>query len=77
VVRGATPVASGEHAWAAASLGLRLRARLVGSLLVEVGAEGLAPLLRHRFFDGSTQQTAFQQSPVTFVGFVGAGLQFR
>ncbi len=76
VLRG-NPGGPGDQAWAAALLGLRLRARITGPLMAEVGAEGLAPLVRHRFFDGNSGETVFQQSPVAVTAFAGVGLLFR
>jgi predicted dinucleotide-binding enzyme len=76
VLRG-NPGGPGDQAWAAALLGMRLRARITGPLMAEVGVEGLAPLVRHRFFDGNSGETVFQQSPVAVTAFAGVGLLFR
>lgn len=76
VLRG-NPGGPGDQGWAAALLGVRFRARIAGPLMAEVGVEGVAPLVRHRFFDGSNGETVFQQAPVAVTASAGVGLLFR
>ena len=76
VLRG-EPSAPGDQPWAAMSLAVRLRALVAGPLALEAGVEGVAPLLRHRFYDGNRGETVFQQDPVAVSAFLGVGLQFR
>lgn len=71
------PGAPGDHLWAAGLVAVRFRARLVGPLAAEVGVEGYVPFVRHRFFDGTTRDTVFQQPFAAASAFAGVGLQFR
>ncbi len=76
VLRG-DPSAPGDQPWGAAMLAVRFRALVFGPLALEAGVEGVAPLVRHRFFDGNHGETVFQQGAVAASAFVGVGLQFR
>lgn len=76
VVHQGVPTSPGAQPWAAAGLGVRFRGRIAGPLSAEAGVEALASLARPRFLQGG-RGTVFEPEPVSVVGFVGVGLQFR
>ena len=77
VVYGPSPAEPGAQAWAAASMAPRARFRIVGPLLVEVGAELVVPFLRTAFVvKGRPDPPLFQQAPVAAFPFLGLGASF-
>ncbi len=76
VVHQGVPMNPGAQPWAAAGLGARFRGRIAGPLSAEAGVEAMASLARPRFLQGG-RGAVFEPEPVSVVGFVGVGLQFR
>lgn len=69
------PGEPGDLLWAAGEVALRVRLAIAGSFSLETGAQGLVPLVRHRFTLGPRE--VFRQDPVIAAVFVGLGLRFR
>jgi len=76
VVYTLTPVAPGDHPWAAASLAPRLRLRLAARLQLELGAQLLVPLVRQPFTVTGLTAPVFQESPAALFPFLGLGASF-
>ncbi len=76
VVYALSPVAPGDHPWAAASLTPRLRIPLVPHLQAELGAQVLVPLIRQPFLVTGVTAPVFQESPVALFAFAGLGASF-
>lgn len=70
------PTAPGERPWIAAAGAVRVRAYLLSALSIELGAELLVPLLRHRFFVEGRDSTVFQQGPVLPGASLGLAVHF-
>jgi hypothetical protein len=66
------PMNPGERLWAAAALSPRVRVRVAGPVIVDVGGDVIAPLKRDNFLVENRPNTVFQET--TFVGTVFAGL---
>lgn len=77
VVYSVRPLPPGDHAWAGARVGPRLRLRLGGSLWLEAGAQALAPLIRHEFVLKDQQNPVFQSSRLTLAATVGLSASIR
>ncbi len=76
VVYTLSPLAPGDHPWAAASLAPRLRIHLVSRLHAELGAQVLVPVVRQPFLVTSATAPVFQESPVGLFPFAGLGASF-
>jgi hypothetical protein len=71
VVYSVRPLPPGDHVWAGARVGPRVRLKLSHRVWVEAGAQGLAPLIRHEFVLKDQQNPVFQSSPLTFAATLG------
>ena len=71
VVYSVRPLPPGDHVWAGARVGPRVRLKLFPTVWVEVGAQGLAPLTRHEFVLKDQQNPVFQSSWLTFAATLG------
>jgi hypothetical protein len=76
VVFALEPVQPGEQAWGGASLDAVFRARLVGPLEAELGADLVIPLTRYQFAVEPQSPDLFQQPVAAGVVFVGVGMSF-
>ena len=70
------PTQPGEVLSLAASAMLGAELKLAGPFFLEVGAQALVPILRHRFVVEGRESTVFRESAVGMVGYGGAGFQF-
>jgi hypothetical protein len=68
------PTEPGDRIWSGASLAGQARFRIVGPLVVELGAEMVVPFTRSRFMVSGGDAPVFQESAVGAVGFAGLGL---
>jgi hypothetical protein len=68
------PTQPGDRVWSAASLTPAIRVRVVGPLTLDAGADLVVPITRHNFVVEGQPGTVFQQSPVSGVFFLGAGV---
>ncbi len=73
VVFALEPAQPGDQVWVGASVGGVFRARVVGPLEAEVGADLVVPVTRYAFTVQGAG-TAFRGAPVAGVGFLGAGM---
>jgi hypothetical protein len=71
VVYAARPLPPGDHLWAGARAGPRLRLLLGGALWLEGSGMALAPILRHEFALKNQQDPVFQSSPLAFNATLG------
>jgi hypothetical protein len=74
VVEVLEPVSPGDHFWAAGGLSVGLRARIVGLLALEFGAEIDLPVIREAFVVGGESNPAFREGVVGGIGFLGLGV---
>ncbi|MES1186584.1 MAG: hypothetical protein ABUL60_22415 [Myxococcales bacterium] len=77
VVYSVRPLPPGDHPWAGARVGPRLRLSLGGSLWLDAGVQALAPLLRHQFVLKDQQIPVFQSSPLTLAATLGLSASIR
>jgi hypothetical protein len=61
----------GDHLWAGARVGTRLRVLLDGPLWLEAGGMAVAPLLRHEFALKGQQDPVFESSVLSFAATLG------
>jgi hypothetical protein len=73
VVYALVPTEPGDRMWSGASLSAQARIRLIGPLVAELGAELVAPLIRHQFIVQGQQGSVFQEQSVAGLGFAGIG----
>lgn len=67
----------GDHLWAGARVGPRLRLLLTSKLWLEAGGMALVPLVRHEFALKDQRNPVFQSSPLTFAGTLGLSASIR
>ncbi len=77
VVEVLEPIQPGDRLWASGGLSAALRARVVGPLALEVGAELDLPVTREAFVVGGESSAVFQEGVVAGVGFLGLGVTIR
>jgi hypothetical protein len=73
VVLDPVPTDPGDHAFVAAAAGLQVLLGVAGPLVAEVGATGIAPLLRRRFLAEGISEPAFAQPAVGAIVYGGLG----
>jgi hypothetical protein len=76
VVEGLDPIQPGDRFWASGGVSAGLRARLVGPLALEAGAELDLPMTREAFVVGGESSPVFQEG-VGGMGFLGLGVTIR
>ncbi|MDB4994440.1 MAG: hypothetical protein JWM74_1872 [Myxococcaceae bacterium] len=79
--RDASVAPAGERGWFAMAASSRFAVRVVGPLLLEVGADAIVPFVRDTFVSGrvvpgENHRNAFQQAAVAGLFHFGAGVSF-
>jgi hypothetical protein len=75
VVLAYEPLNPGERLWAAAGLSARVRVRVAGPVIVDVGGDAIAPLTRDDFRVRNLPSTVFQETGIVGTVFAGLGVE--
>jgi hypothetical protein len=75
VVLAFEPTNPGERFWVAAALSARVRVRVAGPVIVDVGGDAIAPVIRDRFLVRNRPGTVFQEAPIVGTVFAGLGVE--
>jgi hypothetical protein len=75
VVLAFEPTNPGERLWAAAALSARVRVRVAGPVIADVGGDAIAPLKRDTFLVTNRPGTVFQEGPLVGTLFAGLGVE--
>jgi hypothetical protein len=75
VVLAFEPTNPGERLWAAAALSARVRVRLAGPVIADVGGDAIAPLTRDQFLVTNRSGRVFQEGAIAGTVFAGLGVE--
>jgi hypothetical protein len=68
------PTTPGDRPWVAASLEARIRGRIIGPCVAELGGEAFFPITRQRFRVSGQSDPVFQEATVGVAGLAGIGV---